>query len=186
MIYILTGNGKGKTTSAIGMGIRAAGAGKKVFAIRFLKPEGSSSEDKIIKKIANFNLKSFGRPGFFLPSSELKKTPALKKQGVKPLDKIDAKLAEQGFSLAKKKAKLGTCQFLILDEICVALKFRLLDQEKVLDFLKRYRENLDFDLVLTGRDCPAKIIKEADLVTRLKEEKHYYKKGYQPRKGIEF
>jgi cob(I)alamin adenosyltransferase len=184
MIYILTGNGKGKTTAAIGMGIRAAGAGKKVLMIRFLKPEGGSSEDKVIKEIANFDLKSFGRSGFFLPPSDLEKSPALKKQGIRPLDKIDAKLAEQGLSLAQEKAKLGACQFLILDEICVALKFRLLDQEKVLNFLRSYRESLD--LVLTGRDCPAKIIKEADLVTSLEEKKHYYQKGYQPRKGIEF
>ena len=88
MIYVLTGNGKGKTTSGIGMGIRAVGAGKKVLMVQFLKTKSLTSESKVIEKIKNFEIKSFGREGFFLPRKKLKRKPkprlwkvVLKKKG---------------------------------------------------------------------------------------------------------
>ena len=183
MIYILTGNGKGKTTSALGMGVRAAGAGMKVFMIQFLKT-GVSSENKIIKKIKNFQVKSFGRPGFFLPEKELKKNPQLKKLGVKPFSKKDFDLAKNGFELAKKIAKENRSNLLILDEINLAIHSGLISEKKVLDFLRENKGKMD--IVLTGRYCPKEIIKIADLVTEMKEKKHYYKKGKKARKGIEF
>ena len=182
MIYILTGNGKGKTTSAIGMGLRAVGAGKKVLMIQFLKTE--SSENKIIEKIKNFDIRTFGRKGFFLPKSVLKKQLQLRKKGIKPLTEKDFELAKQGFSLARKAAQSKRYNILILDEICVALKFSLIDIEMVLDFLRKYQKKLD--IILTGRNAPQTIIKIADLVTEMKEVKHYYQKGIGPRPGIEF
>ena len=164
MIYALTGDGKGKTTSAIGMGIRAVGAGKKVLMAQFLK-DGSSSEIAVLRKIKNFKVKSFGRPGFG------------------PYSENDSQLAKLGFLFARKEAKSKKYDLLILDEINVTLHFELLGPKDVIAFLKEYGKKID--IVLTGRYCPRKIIKIADLATEFKEVKHYFKKGIKARKGIE-
>lgn len=170
MIFVLTGNGKGKTTCALGMGMRAVGAGRKVLMVQFLKPP-ISSELEIIKRVRNFKARSFGRKGF------------LRKENF-PFSKEDFKLAKQGFEVAKEALKTRQCNFLILDEINPTLYFKLLPQKEVLEFLKKYAKN--FDIVLTGRKCPKKIIDTADLVTEFKEVKHYYRIGKKARKGIEF
>jgi len=183
MIYILTGNGKGKTTSAIGMGLRAVGAGKKVFMIQFLK-DGSSAENKVIKKIKKFQIRSFGRKGFFLPASTLQRCPRLKKIGVKPLSKKDFELAEAGFKLVKKISRDKACDLLILDEMNLAVHFGLIPKREFLNFLKENKKKLD--IVLTGRYCPKDFFSIADLVTEFKEKKHYYRKGVKAKKGIEF
>lgn len=162
MLFVLTGNGKGKTTCAIGMGVRAAGAGKKVLMVQFLKTD-ASSEQKAIKQIKNFDIKSFGRKGFL---------------------RKDYQLAEQGLDFAKRSLTTGKYNFLILDEIHLVLYLKLINQKEVFDFLKKQGEKLD--VVLTGRKCPKKIIEMADLVTEFREKKHYYKKGKKARKGIEY
>ena len=165
MIYVLTGNGKGKTTSALGMGLRAAGAGKNVLMAQFLK-DGASSEIKEIKKINSFQTKSFGRPGFG------------------PYSEKDSRLAKSGFLFAKKACRLQKCDLLILDEINVAMHFKLIGVKEVVEFLREYGKNID--IVLTGRYCPKEIIKIADLVTEFKEVKHYFNKKDIARKGIEY
>ncbi|RLC34643.1 MAG: cob(I)yrinic acid a,c-diamide adenosyltransferase [Candidatus Nealsonbacteria bacterium] len=147
MIYVFTGNGKGKTSAAIGMAVRAVGAGEKVLMVQFLK-DGKSSEIKAIKKIKNFDIRQEKDLNF------LEKT-------------------------AKRKYNL-----VILDEVNVAMKFGLLGVKEVSDILKQYRKKPD--LVLTGRWCPKEIIKMADLVTELKEIKHYYKKGVKAKRGREY
>lgn len=184
MIHVFTGNGKGKSTAAIGMGIRAVGAGKKVLMIQFLKTKSSASENKTIEKIKNFEIKSFGRKGFFLPLVFLKKHPEFGKKGFEPFSEKDFKLAKQGLDLAKTAAKSKKYNLLIFDEINIVLKFKLIDIKEILDFLKKYGKKLD--IVLTGRHCPKQIIKIADLVTDFKETKHYYQKGVKARKGIEY
>ncbi|MBU1291992.1 cob(I)yrinic acid a,c-diamide adenosyltransferase [Patescibacteria group bacterium] len=184
MIYVFTGNGKGKSTAAIGMGIRAVGAGRKVLMIQFLKTRELTSENKAIEKVEGFNIRSFGRKGFFLPKSELEKRPKLKKQGIKPFSQIDFKLAKEGFDLAKEVGQSKRCGLLILDEINLATHFGLIDRKEVLDFLKKYGEKLD--MVLTGRHCPKEIVKIADLVTEMKEVRHYYRRGVKAKKGIEY
>jgi len=165
MIFVLTGNGKGKTTSAVGMGVRAAGAGQKVLMVQFLKT-GTSSEINVIKKVRGFTIKSFGRSGFG------------------PCSEKDYQLAKSGFLFAKKSADSEKYNLLILDEINLALDFKLLNLEEVIDFLKEYGRKLD--VVLTGRYCPKEIMKIADLVTEFKEIKHYFKKRVKARKGIEY
>lgn len=167
MIYILTGNGKGKTTSALGMGLRAVGAGKKVLMVQFLK-DGASSEIKAIEKINNFQIKNFGRPGFG------------------PYSQEDSQLVKLGFLFVKKAClPVGKkYDLLILDEINIALGLKLMNIKEVVEFLKEYGKKLD--IVLTGRYCPGETIKMADLVTEFKEIKHYFKKGVKARKGIEF
>ena len=164
MIFVLTGNGKGKTTSAVGMGVRAAGAGQKVLMVQFLK-DGSSSEINVSKKIKNFKIKSFGRSGFG------------------PCSEKDYQLAKSGFLFAKKSAFSEKYNLLILDEINVVLNFKLLNIKEVIELLKECGKELD--VVLTGRYCPEEIMEIADLVTEFKEVKHYFKKGIKARKGIE-
>jgi len=172
MIYVLTGNGKGKTTSALGMGLRAAGAGKNVLMVQFLK-DGASSEIKEIKKINNFQTKSFGRPGFG------------------PYSEKDSRLVKSGFLFAQKAAQSKKYSLLILDEINVATYLKLIGVKEVVEFLREYGKNID--IVLTGRYCPEEIIKIADLATEFKEIKHYFKRACLPagrafkaRKGIEY
>ena len=184
MIYLLTGNGKGKTTSAIGMAIRALGAGKRVLMIQFLKDSKISSEFKILKKLNGFKIKSFGRKGFFVPSTYLKDHPELKKSGVKPFAKIDKILAKNGLDFAKEAAESKKYDLIILDEINIAIYYRLISQNEVMKLVKRYRENMDF--ILTGRYAKKGIIKCADLVTEMREVKHYYRQGKKARFGIEF
>ncbi len=113
MIYVFTGNGKGKTTSALGMGLRAIGAEKRVLMVQFLKT-GFSSEIKAIKKIKNFGVKSFGRVVFG------------------PYSKKDSQLIKSGFIFAKKAAKSEKYDLLIMDEINVALIFGLIDLKEMI------------------------------------------------------
>jgi len=183
MIYIFTGDGKGKTTSALGTGLRAIGAGLSVILIRFLKAKGISSEEKSISQLKNFKIKSFGRKGFFVPKEELKRHPEFKKYGVRPFEKIDKELAEKALKEAERAAASKKYNLIILDEINMALYFKLLNKKKVIEFLRKYRESLD--IILTGRNCPKGIIKIADLVTEMKEIKHYYQKGIPAKKGID-
>ena len=169
MIYVLTGNGKGKTTSALGMGLRAVGAGRRVLLVQFLKP-GDSSEIKTIKLIKNFQTASFGKEGFIAKNS-------------KPLEK-DIQLAQQGLSFAEKAFKNKQYNFIILDEIFLALYFKLIKKSDLINLLKKYSKKID--LILTGRKAPKEVIAMSDLTTEFKEIKHYYNQGKLPRKGIEY
>lgn len=184
MIYVFTGNGKGKTTAALGVAVRAVGAGLRVLIIRFLKSKNISSEEKTLSRIKEIQVKSFGRKGFFVPKKELNKHPELKKLGVKPFEKIDKELAERALEEAEKGISSKKYNVLILDEVNMALYFRLLNKRKVMNFLKKYKE--DVDIILTGRNCPKDIIRVADLVTEMKEIKHYYRRGVSARRGIDY
>lgn len=183
MIYVFTGNGKGKTCAAIGIGVRAVGAGKKVLMIQFLK-NGSSSEVKTIRKIDDFKIKSFGRKGFFIPEEKLKKHPELKQKGVESFSEQDAKLARQGLAAAEQAAQSQNYDLLILDEINLVLHFNLVEKSTALNFLKKHRERVD--IILTGRHALKEIIEMADLVTEFKEVKHYYQRGVEAQPGIDF
>jgi len=168
MIFLFTGDGKGKTTSAIGMGVRAVGAGRKVLMIQFMK-SGDSSEIKTIKEMDNFQVESFGGKKFIDKNNNSKE---------------DLLLAKKAFERTKKAVKKGECDLLILDEIAIALYFDLLDSKEILSFLKENGKKMD--IVLTGRKCPEEIKEIADLATECREVKHYYSKGVMPRKGIEY
>ncbi len=146
-------------------------------------PLSTSWEYKANKKIDNFDIKSFGRPGFFLPKEQLEKKPELKEK-FKPLSKEDRGLAQQALNFASKQIGAKKYDFLILDEINVALNFRLLDIKTVIDLVEEYRDNID--IVLTGRYCPKEILKIADLISEVKEVKHYFKKGVRAKRAREF
>jgi len=168
MLQIYTGNGKGKTTASLGLGLRAIGAGKKVLLIQFLK-DGKSSEIEAIKKLKNFDVKVFGRKGFIGKNKILKK---------------DFNLAMQGFNFAKKAIESKKYDLIILDEINTVNYFGLIKTKDILELIKKTPSKME--LILTGRNASKEPIQLADLVTEMKEIKHYYTKNIKPRKGIEF
>ncbi|MDD5108945.1 MAG: cob(I)yrinic acid a,c-diamide adenosyltransferase [Candidatus Omnitrophica bacterium] len=167
MIQVYTGNGKGKTTAALGLAIRAAGAGFNVYIAQFTKGR-FCSEHKALKKIKNIKVEQFGRNCF------IKYKPQA----------IDVALAHKGLEKVKKIISRRKYRLIILDEINVALKLRLVEIKDVLDLMKYTPRGIE--LVLTGRCAPEQIVKCADLVSQIKEIKHYYKRGFRARKGIEF
>lgn len=167
MIQVYTGNGKGKTTAALGLAVRAAGQGLKVYIGQFVKG-ARYAELGALKKICNIKVERFGRNCFIK---------------CKPTKK-DIALAEKGLRKLKKIIEANIYDMLVLDEINVALKFKLLRLKDVVDLIKSAPKELE--LILTGRYAHPRIIKIADLVSEIKEKKHYFRKGVLARKGIEF
>ena len=167
-VHIYTGSGKGKTTAAIGLGIRASGANNKVYMIQFMKGR-RYSEINSIEHISNFEIKQFGRDEFVS-----KENP----------QQIDIDLANEGFEYAKKIIKSSKYDMLILDELNVAVDFKLIPEEKVLKLIMEKPEKLE--LVLTGRYAPTEFVKIAEIVTEMLEIKHPYQRGLIARKGIDF
>lgn len=171
MIQIYTGDGKGKTTAAIGQGIRAAGNGFKVIMVQFLK-SGETGELNIIRNIDNFEIKRFEREkGFTWELNE------------EELDELRGEI-KTAYNYIKKVVKNNECNMLIIDEIMAVLKNKFLSEEEVLELLNMSNEEME--IVLTGRDVPQVLVERADLVTEMKLIKHYYNKGIPARKGIEF
>ena len=165
-IQVYTGDGKGKTTAALGLAVRAAGAGLKVFIAQFVKGM-EYNELKTISKIKNVEIKQFGRKCFIYDQ---------------PTDK-DINSAMKGWEEVKKITGAGNYDILILDELNIALQYKLIPLNEVLEFLKSKPENIE--IIITGRNAPYEIIELADLVTDMKEEKHYFSKGIKARQGIE-
>jgi cob(I)alamin adenosyltransferase len=167
LIQIYTGDGKGKTTAALGLAIRAAGAGLRVYIGQFIKGK-KYYEFKALKKIRNIKVEQFGRGCF------IKKIPAQK-------DKV---LAKKGLEKIKKIISRRLYDVVILDEINIAISLKLLNLNEVINLIERTPPSLE--LVFTGRNADPKLIKVADLVSEIKEVKHYFKNGVPARKGIEF
>ncbi len=167
LIQVYTGNGKGKTTAALGLALRAAGANLKVYIGQFVKGK-NYSELNPLKKIKNIKIEQLGRNCF------IRKTPA----------KEDIELAKKGFEKVKKIISKRTYNLIVLDEVNIALKLKLLSLKDVLKLIKEMPKKTE--LVLTGRYAHPKILKLADLVSDIKEVKHYFKKGIKARRGIEF
>jgi len=182
LIHVYTGDGKGKTTAALGLAMRAAGWGWRVLIIQFLKGKSEYGEMLFINELRTKNLglrtkkkkplieiESFGRGEFVSPK--------------KPT-KADFEEVEKGLEGAMREVGSGKWDMIILDEINVAIKFGLIPLSKVLDLIKNKPKNLE--LVLTGRAACSELIKRGDYVTELKEVKHPYKKGIKARTGIEY
>ena len=167
MIQVYTGNGKGKTTAALGLALRAAGAGLNVYIGQFAKGR-CYNEIKALKKIDNIKVEQFGRHCF------IKKSP----------EKIDQQMALAGLKRLNEIIGKRKYQMVILDEINIVVKLGLISLNDLLKLIKNTPKNIE--LVLTGRYAHPKIIKLADLVTQVKEVKHYYAKGVKARQGIEF
>ena len=168
-IQVYTGNGKGKTTAALGQALRAAGSGLKTFLVRFMKDFPYGELESIQYLSEWIKLEQYGNDTFVF-----NKTP--------PKD-IDLQTAKQGLQRAKEAMLSGKYDVVIMDEVCVAIYFGLLKTKDVLVLLEQ--KPVPVELILTGRYCPPELIEKADLVTEMKEIKHYYQKGVLARKGIE-
>jgi cob(I)alamin adenosyltransferase len=168
-IQVYTGNGKGKTTAAIGQAVRAAGFGLKTYFIQFMK-KYPYNEIKSLKSLKDFiEIEQFGSDEFIYKK-------------ISPSEVHKSKI-KNGLNSALIKMKNGNFDLIILDEILVSIYFELIKEQEVLKFI--YEKPEFVELILTGRYCPESIIQKADLVTEMKEIKHYYQNGIISRKGID-
>ncbi len=166
-IQIYTGNGKGKTTAAIGLSVRAVGAGKKVFFAQFVKGQIYSEVKTILQYLPNITIKQYGLDCFIYhkPKQE------------------DFDAARKGFEEVSEIILSGKYDVVVLDEANIAIYYQLFSVEELIRLLKRKPEQTE--IIITGRYAPAELIEYADLVTEMKEIKHYYTQGIQARIGIE-
>lgn len=154
-VYLWTGNGWGKTTSALGVSLRAIGHGQKVIIIQFMKGRKDVGEYKIQKRLKpNYNIYQFGTKKFM---------------NTKNPSQQDKKLAQKGFEFAKKALKQKP-NLLILDEINLAAKIKLLDTKEIIKFLNSVPRKIN--VYLTGRYAPKELVKRADYTTEIKAVKH--------------
>lgn len=169
LTQVYTGDGKGKTSAAFGLALRAIGCCLRVYVIQFIKGSFDYGELHIMHELPNFKLKAFGRGKFITE--------------MPPTDE-DVKLAKEAFELAQEVVNSDEYDVVILDEVNVALNLKLVDANEVVELIKNKPEHVE--LVLTGRNVPPEVIEVADLVTEMKEIKHPYTRGIPPRKGIEY
>ena len=170
MLQVYTGNGKGKTTAALGQALRAIGHGFKVYIIQFMKGYGEYGELKAAKRLyPNLIIEQFGR---------------VKHVNKEKPEKVDYELAEKALLKAKEIVESGDWDMVVLDEVNIALNFGLISLDKVLEVIKAKPKHVE--LVFTGRYAPKEIIDLAELVSEVVEIKHPYHKGVKPRIGIEY
>jgi len=169
LVIVITGNGKGKTTSAFGQALRAVGQGYKVLVVQFMKGRKYGEFIAAEKHLPDLTIKRFGMDSFVMRDN-----PAA----------VDIELALQGFEFAKKAIGGGKYNMIILDEINVAVDFKLVDIKQVLEMIKNKPPALD--LILTGRYAADEIIRLADTVSEVQEIKHHYAAGIKDRAGIEY
>jgi len=169
-IHCYTGNGKGKTTASLGLALRAAGHKKKVMIIQFMKGNINYGELAGVEMLSPYvTLKQFGRESFVSKDNP---------------DRVDIEFARKGLEFASEIIKSNKFDIVILDEINVALDFKLIELEKVIEIIQS--KPAELELVLTGRYAPKEIIELSDLVTEMREIKHYYYKNVMGREGIEY
>ncbi len=167
-IQIYTGNGKGKTTASIGLTIRAIGAGKKVFFAQFVKGM-IYSEIKALEQFGeSVTVKQYGLNCF------IRETPK----------QVDIDAARKGLKEVTDVIKSGQYDVIVLDEANIAIFYNLFSAQELIDVLTQKQKSTE--IIITGRYAPPELIEIADLVTEMKEIKHYYTSGVQARKGIEF
>ena len=169
LVQVYTGDGKGKTTAAVGLAIRAIGRGLKVFIIQFIKGGFDYGELHVLERLPNVEVRAFGRGHFISPDGPSQE---------------DLEEARKAMELAREVVKSGEYDIVILDEVNVALYFGLVDLEDILELIREKPDHVE--LVLTGRKAPRELLEAADLVTEMREVKHPYRRGVPPRPGIEF
>ncbi len=168
-VQIYTGDGKGKTTAAFGLALRASGAGLKTIVIQFMKGQHYSELDAVknlkgLVKIEQYGSKKFCKPG----DKDYAEHHDLARRALKRVHEV---INDDEYSVV------------ILDEIITSLIFDLVTVDEIKDIIDKKPDNVE--LILTGRRAPQELIDAADLVTEMKEIKHYYQKGVDARKGIE-
>ena len=168
LIQVYTGDGKGKTTAAFGLALRAVGRGLKVCVVQFIKGGFDYGELYSSKHLPNLHLEAYGLGRFILgsPSEE------------------DYEQARKALEKARDAVMSGEYDIVILDEVNLALHLKLISLSDVLDILRGKPENVE--VVLTGRKAPKELLEAANLVTEMREVKHPYREGVQARRGIEY
>jgi len=167
-IQVYTGNGKGKTTAALGLALRAAGAGLRVFIVQFMKRRRCSEHASLARFQDSITLRQFGQ-GCIL------------KRKTKPSDR---KAAHAGLGDVKRAITSGDYDLVILDEVNVAVHLQLISSKDLLALMADKPQGIE--LIITGRYANQEVMAAADLVTEMKEIKHYRKKGVKARTGIEY
>ena len=168
-VHVLTGPGKGKTTAAFGLALRAAGHGLRVCIVQFMKTGMTTGETIAAKRLRNIEIAQFGTGKFVDP---------------KRITKADRKCAEDAMAHARKVLEGGKCDLMILDEINLAVSFGLVDAADVLDMLTGRKKGIE--VVLSGRNAPQEFLDLADYVSYIDNRKHPFQAGTKARKGIEW
>ncbi|MHB8779940.1 MAG: cob(I)yrinic acid a,c-diamide adenosyltransferase [Candidatus Geothermincolia bacterium] len=168
LLQVYTGDGKGKTTAALGLALRVLGHGGQVFMVQFMKGR-TYGELRCCEDIPGITIVMSGRDEFV-------------KKGAP--EEVDLRMAREGFELARRVIGAGEHRLVILDELNVALDYGLLPLQEVLETLRARPRHVE--IVCTGRYAPSELIEAADLVSEIREIKHYYRQGIPMRQGIEF
>ncbi len=169
LVILYTGNGKGKTTAALGLALRALGHGYKVLIVQFIKGPWQSGEEKTLGQLSPaVEIIKTGR-GFTWQSEDLE---------------LDRSAAQEGWRLARQKVMEGRSDLVILDELTYLITYGMVEEAEVIRLIRERPRKMT--LVITGRQASPALVSEADLVTEMKEVKHPYKQGMAARQGIEF
>lgn len=169
LVQVYTGNGKGKTTTCLGLALRASGRGLNVIMLQFLKPDGGYGEHLASAKMDNFTLVPMGADHMC---------------GEKVSQEEDLRLTREGMKRAEEVLTSGKYDLVILDEINNSMKFGLVTPQEVIDILEKRAPHTE--VVLSGRGAPKEIIDYADLVTEMTLVKHPFDRGIGARQGIEY
>jgi cob(I)alamin adenosyltransferase len=169
LVQVYTGNGKGKTTAALGLALRAAGHGFRTYIGQFLKGQPTGEIEAVQKLSPLIRIEQFGRKGFIRVTDNV--------------DDEDVDRARVGLKKCRQAMLSGEFRIVVLDEINTAVHFKILSEQEVLDFLAK--KPGDVEVVLTGRYAGPAVLERADLVTEMRELKHYSGQGVKAREGIE-
>ena len=169
MIQVYTGNGKGKTTAALGLALRAAGHGLRTYFGQFLKGQPTGEIPASEKLAPLIRIEQFGRRGFLLVTDKV--------------DDEDVERARRGLRASLEAMLSGEFRIVVLDEAITAVHLKILEEREVLDFLAK--KPAEVEVVLTGRYATLAILEKADLATEMKDLKHYFDRGVRAREGIE-
>jgi len=166
-VQVYTGDGKGKTTAALGLALRAAGVGARVFIAQFAKGRPTAELASLTRLSDLITIKQYGREQFIMGEPEPE----------------DIEAAQQGLQETQQAIASGEYALVILDEASVAVDLGLFSVEGLLAILNGKPEHVE--IVITGRNADQRIVDRADLVTEMRQVKHYYSKGVRARRGIE-
>jgi len=169
LMHVYTGNGKGKSSAAFGLGLRAWGHGLRVCILQFIKSTEHSGEYKAVRSLEGIIIRQFGTGRFF---------------GKRGPSQEDFALAQEGLDLAGEVLSSGDYDVVILDELNVAVDLGLIDVKEAAETIRRRRKGVE--VVVTGRNAPQAFVEMADYVTEFVARKHPFDRGVAARKGIEF
>ncbi len=169
LVQIFTGEGKGKTSAALGVVLRALGHGLRVYIVYFMKGDYPYGERNILSKLPNVSMTSFAQKGFIDPAN------------IKPEEIAQAK---QALAAAREAMLSGSYDLVVLDEVNLAAAWKMVELGEVVKLIRDKPRNVE--LILTGRQADTKLIKLADLVTEMLKIKHPYDKGIMARRGIDY